>query len=145
MRSCLIIRSTLATPRRSTSPLLRLPPELRNRIYYFVFSGYEITVSYTTLHPGVGARAIDNANLFAFSKRTYEALRAPTLTCRQFYEETHLLLYKYSAYYLIWNHQYQRFAVWLNNLDAATRATIWAKMSKKERKGLLRFGYEVEK
>lgn len=73
---------------------MRLPPELRNKIYAYVFSCYKITIwpAYK-----VEAMPIDEFS-WQSTPSIFQALVAPMYTCRQMHAETRLLPYKYSLY-----------------------------------------------
>ncbi|KAF1932461.1 uncharacterized protein M421DRAFT_417177 [Didymella exigua CBS 183.55] len=119
------------TSQQPVSPLLRLPLELRKRIYAHVFSGYRITVLWSNTGALRYATLPDSELLFHGSGRlAFNTLIAPTQVCRQMYAETRLLPYKYSTYNvsLIIN-----FTLWMGRLDEALHTTVWEALNESQR------------
>ena len=107
------------------SPFLRLPGELRNQIYVYVFTGWNlrpilyadgsiVMASVDDLQgaPGQGTELI----------RETDIPNAASLTCRQMHAETKNMLYKYSKYELRWQYDFTK---WLNMVDDELRAVVW--------------------
>lgn len=71
-------------------PLLRLPAEIRNRVYFFVFRS---TIKFRVKGPWVYKRDKDDVSGFREVIRTNAPLQflSVLLTCRQIYNETRLL------------------------------------------------------
>ena len=101
-----------------TSPLLRLPPELRNKIYAYIFSGYQIDIWFADKFEA----SLTGENSWRSTPDIFQALVAPTYTCRQIYAETRLLPYKYSMYVFTYGHW---FIKWLDGLEDAVQAIVW--------------------
>ncbi|KAH4215166.1 hypothetical protein HBI25_153600 [Parastagonospora nodorum] len=81
---------------QKASPLLRLPAELRNKIYQYALSDWIITLSYTNNDPWYGqeivlcTRAGMNDNIWYAATSAILGLRS---TCRQLRAETGVLPY----------------------------------------------------
>jgi hypothetical protein len=128
-----LIGSRITDPASPTSPLLRLPPEVRNTIYAYAFSGCEIIAYYSYPQPQVESSGAGP------SFERCKTLFAPTMVCRQMYAETRLLPYKYSEYDV---RTCQVFEKWLDHLDEAARAMVWAKL---EEFHMVGWGYKLER
>jgi hypothetical protein len=94
-------------------PFLRLPGELRNKIYKYVFSGKEVC-------PFVTRDSIVRLNCILASTRDYrcsafESYVALTKTCRQIHQETRLLPFKYCIIDKRCLMDY--LALWMNRMD----------------------------
>lgn len=76
------------------SPLLRLPAELRNKIYEYTIGGYVIELFESTKKP--------HYNMLSQADGHYTALANPTVlskTCRQLHKETALLPYSLNTFH----------------------------------------------
>ena len=87
------------------SPLLRLPPEIRNGIYTYVFGNTRYL--FRDYH-----FSIRTPVTFTPDKAEYQRLSLP-LVCRQLHHETRLLPYELGTFH---------FVEWLNNSDITFRA-----------------------
>ncbi|KAF3046619.1 hypothetical protein E8E12_011254 [Didymella heteroderae] len=76
----------------SQSPLLRLPPELRNRIWEYTLGGHVFDV--TTRGIFKRRKRIFKAKVWGLPKNTFALLGV----CRQIYAETVLLPYRHNAF-----------------------------------------------
>ena len=102
------------------SPLLRLPGELRNQIYEYVFSSEEFLF-------------IDEANgtLKLECRNGWYKHAALSRTCRQIHEETRLLSFKYCNYlYCSYFIHYER---WMELVDQELREIVKASVAKERR------------
>ncbi|KAH6846211.1 hypothetical protein CC77DRAFT_166788 [Alternaria alternata] len=93
---------TIALRNQAESPLLRLPGEIRNRIYDYVFRAECIVV----LEPGTHTKYI--CRLYnRGAARSYQplcTLLQSRLVCRQYYAETRLLVFQNNRLCVdIWN------------------------------------------
>lgn len=82
------------------SPLLRLPGELRNKIYEYTFSNAIVSVfrsselpDYVEMKPHMGSRV-------SYRTTTPHNLVALTKTCRQIFAESRLLLFRLVAFHV---------------------------------------------
>jgi hypothetical protein len=103
---------------QSTSPLLRLPGELRNKIYGYVFSGIQWPITSWAYTP--------HADLMTFS--------ALPQTCRQLRAECRLLPYIYAEYEL-WSSL--EFCDSLKLLDEEAQAVVCDELTEVQRHALL--------
>lgn len=117
---------------QSTSPLLRLPAELRNKIYAYVFSGYRISVIF---FPGGGSfcyATLSGTELRFHSsgRKAFKTIIAFSRTCRLLYAESRVLPYKYSTYRisLVLN-----FTFWLLRLDEELQDAVWGALNESQR------------
>ncbi|KAJ4382921.1 beta transducin [Didymella sp. IMI 355093] len=76
----------------SQSLLLRLPPELRNRIWEYALGGHVFDVVTRTVYER--RKRINKAKVWDLPKNTFALLRV----CRQIYAEPALLPYKHNAF-----------------------------------------------
>lgn len=111
------MRSSLKVP-QFTSPLLRLPGELRNEIYAYVFSGIKWPLTSWPDQPHT-------------DRMTFSALPS---TCRQLRAESRLLPYRY-AEYEIWGSFH--FCNSLIPLDEEAQAVVCDALTKEQRHVLL--------
>jgi hypothetical protein len=115
-------------------PFLRLPVELRNKIYKYVFSGWEIwpvkdrgNIIRLRCFPDTGPD-YNNWRLYKNRLKTYAAL---TKTCRQIHQEARLLPFKYCVI-----HNWCRMdhlALWLNRMDEDMRKIVLAGLTDKQK------------
>lgn len=118
------------------SPLLDLPPELRNRIYYYVFSGNVISIRWFRACVCRYSNTNDS-RVFLYTKAEqlrFQALMAPTQVCRQMRSENRLLPYKYSTY--DFPGALYGFSKWLQSLDQAAKAVVAAALTEVQRQDL---------
>jgi hypothetical protein len=97
----------------SASPLLRLPGEIRNRIYEYVFSGQEVD----TFEDRNGIIRLRGklGDTEDFRCSAFESYVALTKTCRQIHQDTRLLPFKYC---IIDRYcQPDDLALWMNRMD----------------------------
>lgn len=92
-----------------TSPFLRLPPELRNQIYAYVFKGCEIFCPPCYYQPQV--MSVNDRGYL----QSCRSLFAPAFACRQMHAEMRLLPYRYSKYTIV---DYTGFAQWYEHQRA---------------------------
>jgi hypothetical protein len=115
------------------SPLLSLPPELRNIIYVYVFSGHRIEpVLYDNEKP-------DEVNVYTCETKLQETrhstiqdfhlLVALTQTCRQIRAEARLLPWKLNKYTVS---RSAHFVKWLDLLEDAVRLIVWKNLSERQ-------------
>jgi hypothetical protein len=118
-------------------PFLRLPGELRNKIYEYVFSGWNMsafTIGGTNIigvryHPIIMTGPdYNNWRLYMTRLKNYTAL---TETCRQIRHEARLLPVKYSVISK-WC-PIDHLARWLNSMDEDMREVVLAKLTDKQR------------
>ncbi len=125
---------------RDASPLLRLPPELRNRIYEILLSVGQINVHYTpwvhksktqSTKGGFGCQILDREqNPFALKRGGPQGdhpRRGLTLlsgVCRQLYHDTALLPYQLNAWSFENNHVMERFVLKERRLSRFQRRAI---------------------
>lgn len=115
------------------SPFLRLPGELRNQIYVYVFTGWNlrpilygdgsiVMATVDDLHgpPSFGTCLI----------RESDEPNATSLTCRQMHAETKNMLYKYSKYDLRWQYEFTK---WLHMVEDEVRAMVWESLTELEK------------
>lgn len=125
---CFLTNSLSST----TSPLLRLPPELRNKIYFYVFSSHRISVlSYQHRSRCYAALADTDLIYDDLGLSTFKRLVAPTQVCRQMYAESRLLPYKYNTYdiKLVYN-----FTSWMCRLDKGLQAAVEGALTESQSK-----------
>jgi hypothetical protein len=107
-----------------TSPFLRLPPELRNQIYAYVFKGCEIFCPPCYYQPQV--MSVNDRGYL----QSCRSLFAPAFACRQMHAEMRLLPYRYSKYTIV---DYTGFAQWYEHLDTTAQLTVWAALDEHQR------------
>lgn len=116
---------------QSTSPLLRLPAELRNKVYAYVFSGCRLRV---LCHPGgssVYATDPDSEIRFDESgRKDFKTLIALTRTCHLVYAESRLLPYKLSTYRI---ELVLHFTFWFIRLEKAMQDAVWEALNTSQR------------
>lgn len=110
---------------QNNSPLLKLPAELRNKIYHYVFSGHVISISqryWAAKHTCVYLKE-DCLNKEARSQAEFLAL---TATCRQIHHETYLFPFALSELRLnaYLNLDFRVIQIFLDSLSAEKRAAI---------------------
>ncbi|KAH7086857.1 hypothetical protein FB567DRAFT_592725 [Paraphoma chrysanthemicola] len=101
------------------SPLLRLPGEIRNRIYEYAFGGenvYSIAIFSTPEVEGWDSEVF-NSNIPNFGD-----LVSPTMVCRQIYDEARTLPYALSTF--IMNHYGCSLVMWIKQLHDWQRNAI---------------------
>lgn len=122
--------STAMTPAQPISPLLRLPPELRNKIYLHIFSAQYISVSYLDFVPrrlAAVAAASAPSICSGLSRSCFARLMAPTRVCRQIRAETRLLPYGYSSYKTSYPLTFGR---WMQCLDGDIQRVVWERLDR---------------
>jgi hypothetical protein len=112
-----------------TFPLLRLPGEVRNKIYAYVFDTPEswvVTFHYTTV----------TCTPEPASTQSFSTFLALTTTCRQIRAETHLMPWKRCVWKYTFNRlgSYLTFLRWWVRADPSLRQLAWEGMSKLEQK-----------
>ncbi|KAH6637914.1 hypothetical protein C7974DRAFT_390502 [Boeremia exigua] len=100
------------------SPLLRLPGELRNKIYAYVFAGNNIWPMITE----DGKVRYMCISAHCYKQDTFAQFTSLTETCRQIRQELRLLPYKYSRYFFA--RCRVDFLKRLAGMDSETRATV---------------------
>ena len=106
------------------SRLLRLPGEIRNRIYYYVFTNQDVLL----IKDSHGTIKLECINGWY----KYTAL---TRTCRQIHKETRLLPSKYCNYLLIaYSRDYLR---WMELVDQELCEIVKANLNKEDMETLL--------
>lgn len=83
------------TSQNQKSPLLKLPAELRNKIYHYVFSGHVISMPPEVIG-ATHVRVYKKKNCLTKHAIPEPNLLALTKTCCQLHRETRLLLFKLS-------------------------------------------------
>lgn len=94
VRLPLSTNSTHSSP-QPASPLLRLPGEIRNRIYEYVFSDHMICPR-RDWNGTIKLKCVPTTR--GRHNNSFESFIALTKTCRQICEETRLLPFKYCDY-----------------------------------------------
>jgi hypothetical protein len=113
---------------QSALPLLRLPGEIRNRIYEYVFSDQTI---HTVMDGPSGTIKLSCKTTYDQSDDSYEKYIALTKTCRQIHQEARLLPFKYCVI-----HNWCRMdhlALWLNRMDEDMRKIVLAGLTDKQK------------
>ena len=117
--------SALGRP-QPTSPLLRLPGEVRNMIYAYVFSDLKWSIArreawvYTKIGDPIKCYPTKRCEYFRYEPNDYRIF-ALTQTCRQIRAESRLLPYKYASY---WATRSVVFSNWLMGLNMDAREAI---------------------
>ncbi|KAF3001334.1 hypothetical protein E8E13_005805 [Curvularia kusanoi] len=141
----------------STFAFLDLPAELRNEIYKHVFSGWIIPFyQETQLSLLSFSRPYQAELLFCDIKRwnnrpvscqcrkanssdhsiPFTTLTALSRTCRQVYEETRLLPFRYCRYYVSLD-ELKTWLLWLTRMDGAMFKIVWEALTEAQRAVLL--------
>lgn len=124
------IDSTVSNSR--DSPLLRLPPELRNRIYELTLGGLRISVDemYLRFHKRMPRKtSIQSDSSTSVLPRAYShAICLFPSTCRQIYSETATLLFELNRFYVSTSAELGAFVgnISPTQRDAITEITIWS-------------------
>lgn len=116
-------------------PFLRLPGELRNKIYEYVFSGWNmwpskigrINIIRLRCFPDTGPD-YNNWRLYMNRLKTYTAL---TKTCHQIHQEARLFPFKYCVL-----HNWCRMdhlTLWLKRMDEDMRTIVLAGLTDKQK------------
>ncbi|KAG9204043.1 hypothetical protein G6514_001679 [Epicoccum nigrum] len=111
------------------SPLLRLPPEIRNMIYEYVFGDRMICPVqswYGTIKLKCVPHTRDRHN------HALEIFTALTKTCRQIHKETRLLPFKYCDYQVKIQHTLG-YVYWMNRANRELREVVWARLTEAQR------------
>lgn len=116
------------------SPLLRLPGELRNKIYEYVFSDQTICPSEDWLCGTIKLSC--KSTTATWFEDTFEVFTALTKTCRQIHEETRLLPFEY-CYYEVYKFTFRH---WLDRMDREMREIVWLRLTEGQRAHLLEAG-----
>jgi hypothetical protein len=98
--------------------LLRLPGELRNKIYEYVFGGHEVMLKRDIWY------AKDRMYCYAHDSPVslWSDLLSRTTICRQIYEETRLLPYALNTFWIpTWGAGY---ADWVQKLDESQKSAM---------------------
>lgn len=111
------------------SPLLRLPGEIRNRIYEYVFSDHRIWPR-KDWHGTIKLKCVPATR--GRYNNSFERFIALTKTCRQIREETRLLPFKYCDYQV--KIQYASdYVYWMDCADQELREVVWARLTEAQR------------
>jgi hypothetical protein len=102
----------------SNSLLLRLPGELRNKIYEYAFGGHSVEVQY--------GPSSDDEDLYCHAPGStvslWSDLLSRTTICRQIHEETRLLPYALNIFWILtWG---AGFADWVQKLDESQKSAM---------------------
>ncbi|KAF2624547.1 hypothetical protein BU25DRAFT_461074 [Macroventuria anomochaeta] len=106
------------------SPFLRLPGEVRNRIYEHALGGKHISYLYPRLY------SADRNHLRKFGHNGLEANIVPkllhlTITCRQIHDETDLLIFRMNDFCISANFCLKAFDVLSQRQLGAIKTCIW--------------------
>jgi hypothetical protein len=118
---------------QSAFPLLRLPGEIRNRIYEYVFSDQTI---HTVMDGPSGTIKLSCKTTYDQSDDSYEKYIALTKTCRQIHYETYVLPWKLCDYSL--KFMSYSFGQWLDRVDIGTHELAWSRLTDEEKEKLNR-------
>jgi hypothetical protein len=123
----------------ATSPLLRLPGELRNKIYAYVFDTPEswiITFHSTTVTCTPEPASTQNSSTQTSSTQSLPTFLALTTTSRQIRAETHLMPWKRCVWKYTFNRlgSYLAFLRWWARADPRVRELAWEGMSASEQR-----------
>ena len=119
------LRSALGRP-QPTSPLLRLPGEVRNMIYAYVFSDLKWSIArreawvYTKIGDPIKCYPTKQSECFGYEPNDYRIF-ALTQICRQIRAESRLLPYRYASYGAI---RSVDFSNWLMGLNMDAREAV---------------------
>lgn len=136
MRSLLTPPSSHLAQNISAFPFLRLPPEIRNRIYFFVFSNLRLFIIPL---PHCGRMVYEcyvlRVGCTLSPRRRIEFTNDIALvrTCRQIYSETHLLLFRYARYHIRPRYGDSDFAEWMGVLDQIMQAFVWGALNEEQK------------
>ena len=119
----------------SPSPLLRLPGELRNKIYAYVFRSRSMPSRLFSLQCRTAGRPPDLRHR-RLSLIHLECVDVALMrTCRQIRAETRLLPYKYAEYHANSTH----FVAWLELIDREALQVVWDTLTEGQREEVLEF------
>ncbi|KZM26843.1 uncharacterized protein EKO05_0010786 [Ascochyta rabiei] len=109
------------------SPFLRLPGEVRNRIYGLVLGGRQIQVLYPRLYSAERDGG-QNDGFASLEPGTVRKLLHMTEACRQIHAETDLLVFQTNDFRIASNHSFETFLDALSQRQAeAVRSLVWPK------------------
>lgn len=121
----------------SAFPFLRLPPEIRNRVYFLAFSALTLTID---PHPGrrpklyvCWVRQVDYKQHSLWRRTALANDAALVRSSRQVHRETHLLLFKYAKYSIVAKYQKLDSARWMRLLDQSMQATVWSALDEEQK------------
>lgn len=129
VRLPLSANSAHSSPRpASPLPFLRLPGEIRNMIYEYVFSERICPIQYWN-------GTIKMRWLQAVHNRyngPFDVFTALTRTCRQIYKETRLMPFKYCEYHISFHYTIE-YVYCMDRADQELRDVVWARFTEAER------------
>lgn len=107
------------------SPFLRLPAELRNKVYRYVYEGLEVSIQKSDLSSGRVAVLEPRDEFWTPSlwpNVHFESVLSTTLICRQWYHESYLLPFQLTLFHI--NDKSMNLNDWLTRLEETRKNSI---------------------